>query len=227
MMNPVLGRALDAVLEKGNKFTRQEQHIQQILAITSASISLLSGIVSFYWFARMKRNYRHQYVARTRLPRLRLLIMLRLIMILIGSDMLKALWCWIPPIVILARQQPVSPGFCQGAGFLLALGIEASGSLRKIDLYHHLLNSTDQTPLSSSWRSIRPSQSLHRVRQTLKMACIAIDGQPTLVGRSSQYSWRHWPWSIQTVLRFVLFQPNMPLFRATEIFIALGLLCSP
>ena len=70
MMNPVSGRALVAVLEKGNKFTLQEQHIQQIVALTSASISLLSGIVTFYWFAKMKRNYRHQYVARTQLLRL-------------------------------------------------------------------------------------------------------------------------------------------------------------
>lgn len=222
-MNPVSGRALDAVGEKGNKFTSQEQHIQQIVALTSASISLLLGIVSFYWFATMKRNYRHQYVARTRLPRLKLLIMPRLIMLLIGSDMLKALWCWIPPLVILARQQPISSGFCQGAGFLLALGVEASGPLQKLDPYHQLLNLTDQTPLSSSWQSIRLLQSLHRVKQTPRMACIAIDGQPTLVGRFFQYSWPHWPLSIQTVLRFVFSQPMMPFPKTIETFVVLGL----
>lgn len=79
----------------------------------------------------------------TRLPRLQVLIKPRLIMILIGGDMLKALWCWIPPMVILVRQQPISPGFCQGAGFFLAMGIEASGSLQIINSYHYLLKSTD------------------------------------------------------------------------------------
>ena len=148
-------------------------------------------------------------------------------MLLIGSDMLKALWCWIPPMVILARKQPISPGFCQGAGFSLAMGIEASGPLQSIDFYHHLLNSGNQTPLSSSWQSIRLSQSLYRVRQTPRMACMAIDGQPTLAGRSFQYSWRHWPLSIQTVLRFVFSQPIMPLVKKLETFIVLGLPCSP
>lgn len=61
MMNSVSGRGLDAVLEKGNNYTRQEQRIQQVIALASASISLLLGFVSFYWFATMKRNYRHQY----------------------------------------------------------------------------------------------------------------------------------------------------------------------
>ena len=51
----------------------------------------------------------------------------RLIMLLIGSDMFKALWYWIPAITILARREPISHGFCYGAGFLLAVGVEASG----------------------------------------------------------------------------------------------------
>ena len=66
MMNSVSSRGLDAILEKGNNYTRQEQRIQQVVALASASISLLSGFVSFYWFATMKRNYRHQYVTGTR-----------------------------------------------------------------------------------------------------------------------------------------------------------------
>lgn len=66
MMDSVLGRGLGAILEKGNNYTHQEQRIQQVLALTSASISLLSGFVSFYWFFTMKRNYRHQYVIGTR-----------------------------------------------------------------------------------------------------------------------------------------------------------------
>ena len=69
MMNPVSDRRLGVILEKGNMYTRQEQRIQQVVALASASVSLLSGLVSFYWFAKIKRNYRHQYVAGTRPPR--------------------------------------------------------------------------------------------------------------------------------------------------------------
>ena len=51
----------------------------------------------------------------------------RLIMLLIASDMFKAIWYWIPPIAILALRKPISHVLCQGTGFLLAVGIEASG----------------------------------------------------------------------------------------------------
>lgn len=60
-------------------------------------------------------------------------------MLLIGSDMFKALWYWIPAITILARREPISHGFCHGAGFLLAVGVEASGPWRSIDAQYHLL----------------------------------------------------------------------------------------
>ena len=52
--------------EKSNTYTLQEQHIQQVLALASASISILSGLITFYWFATMKRSFRHQYVLAKR-----------------------------------------------------------------------------------------------------------------------------------------------------------------
>lgn len=70
----------------------------------------------------------------------------RLIMLLIGSGMFKALWYWIPPITILARRNPIPHGFCQGAGFLLAVGIEASGPLQTVSVQYQLLNLSDQIP---------------------------------------------------------------------------------
>ncbi|KAL9137997.1 MAG: hypothetical protein Q9175_000776 [Cornicularia normoerica] len=70
----------------------------------------------------MKRNFRHQ-----------------LIMLLIGSGMLRALWYWIPPITILAGREPISHGFCQGAGFLLAVGVEASDSIIVLIAVHTAL----------------------------------------------------------------------------------------
>ena len=59
------GRSLAGVPGKSNDYTRQEQYVQQVLAVASSSISVLSGLISFYWFATMKRNFRHQYVAGT------------------------------------------------------------------------------------------------------------------------------------------------------------------
>lgn len=51
-----------------------------------------------------------------------------LIMLLIQSDMFKALWFMIYPIVVFARGPvPDNSTFCQVSGFFLSLGIEASG----------------------------------------------------------------------------------------------------
>ena len=132
MMMSVPSRSLGGTSGSKN-YSRQEQHLQQVLAVASSSISVLSALISFYWFAHMKRNFRHQYVAAMRsLKKFGLLITHRLIMLLIASGMFKALWYWIPPITILALREPISHSFCQGAGFLLAVGIEASGPLQRI-----------------------------------------------------------------------------------------------
>jgi G protein-coupled receptor GPR1 len=49
-------------------------------------------------------------------------------MLLIQSDMFKALWFMIYPIVVFASGPvPANSTFCQINGFMLALGIEASG----------------------------------------------------------------------------------------------------
>ncbi len=93
-----------------NAFTAREKHIQQILAVTFASMSILSALLTMYWFVRLKRVYRHQ-----------------LILLLVASGLFKAIWFFIPPMLVLIRHRPMSPPFCQGIGFLLAVGIEASG----------------------------------------------------------------------------------------------------
>lgn len=66
MKSSIPDRGLAGTSDQSNYYTRREQHIQQVLAVASASISILSGFISFYWFATMKRNFRHQYVAGTR-----------------------------------------------------------------------------------------------------------------------------------------------------------------
>lgn len=63
---PGPGLGLENVSGKTENYTRQEQYIQQVIAVASASISILAGLISFYWFATMKRHFRHQYVVATR-----------------------------------------------------------------------------------------------------------------------------------------------------------------
>lgn len=56
------------------------------------------------------------------------LIHCSLIMLLIQSDMFKALWYMLYPIVVFTHGPvPSNSTFCQVNGFFLALGIEASG----------------------------------------------------------------------------------------------------
>ena len=93
-----------------NTFSAHQKHIQQILAVTFASMSILSALLTFYWFLKLKKIYRHE-----------------LIMLLVASNMFKALWYLILPSLILVQSHPVSREFCLGSGFLLAAGIEASG----------------------------------------------------------------------------------------------------
>ena len=45
-----------------NSFTPQEKHVQQVLAVALSSLGILSALVSFYWFAKIKKSFRHQYV---------------------------------------------------------------------------------------------------------------------------------------------------------------------
>ena len=73
-------------------------------------MSLVAAITAFQWFAFMKRSFRHH-----------------LIFLLILSDMWKALWYFIFPVVVFTRG-PVSSDsyFCRASGFFTALGTEAS-----------------------------------------------------------------------------------------------------
>ncbi len=45
-------------------FSAREKYIQQILAVTLSTTGILYALVSVYWFARMKRVFRHQYANR-------------------------------------------------------------------------------------------------------------------------------------------------------------------
>ncbi|KAG4440658.1 hypothetical protein IFR05_003856 [Cadophora sp. M221] len=87
-----------------------QKNTLQILALTFSAVSVASSVLTFYWFLKMRRSFRHD-----------------LIMLLIQSDMFKALWFMIYPIVVFIHG-PVrdTSTFCQVNGFMIALGIEAS-----------------------------------------------------------------------------------------------------
>ncbi|KAK8905053.1 hypothetical protein ACHAPC_002858 [Botrytis cinerea] len=95
---------------EGQDVSISEGLILQKLALSFATASVASSILAFYWFVRMRRSFRHD-----------------LIMLLIQSDMFKALWFMVFPIVIFLHG-PVedASNFCQISGFFLSLGIEAS-----------------------------------------------------------------------------------------------------
>ncbi|MCJ1250875.1 hypothetical protein MMC30_008103 [Trapelia coarctata] len=103
-------RGLGSSLSRNNNFTAGQILIEQALAITCAGISILAGSVASYWFIRMRRTFRH-----------------KLIMLLIQSDLLKAIWYFTFPLVSFARGPvPSGSAYCQITGFFVALGTEAS-----------------------------------------------------------------------------------------------------
>ncbi|KAI0161835.1 G protein-coupled glucose receptor regulating Gpa2-domain-containing protein [Hypoxylon sp. FL1284] len=80
------------------------------VSLTMAVISVLASMYAFYSFVRMRRSFRHD-----------------LIMILIQSDMIKALWLFICPVAFFLNSPLDSHSiFCQISGFFLTLSIEAS-----------------------------------------------------------------------------------------------------
>ncbi|TVY83600.1 G protein-coupled receptor GPR1 [Lachnellula suecica] len=94
----------------GPNFSPSQGNTLQVLALLFSTISVASAMLAFYWFVKMQRSFRHD-----------------LVMFLIQSDMFKALWLMIYPIVTFVKGPvPSASKFCQVNGFFLSLGIEAS-----------------------------------------------------------------------------------------------------
>ncbi|KAG0652501.1 G -coupled receptor GPR1 [Hyphodiscus hymeniophilus] len=90
----------------GEHFSPSEENALQCLALVFSSISVASAILAFYC----------------------------LIMLLIQSDMFKALWFLIYPAVVFVHGPiPNDSTFCQVTGFFLVVGIEASGTQILLD----------------------------------------------------------------------------------------------
>ncbi|RKF58606.1 putative plasma membrane g protein coupled receptor [Golovinomyces cichoracearum] len=87
-----------------------DNHILIVLAIFFGSLSIASSILTFYWFFRMRRSFRHD-----------------LIMLLINSDMFKAIWAMTYPIVFISSgQMQNQSAICQIAGFFLSVSMVQS-----------------------------------------------------------------------------------------------------
>ncbi|KAF8532628.1 G protein-coupled glucose receptor regulating Gpa2-domain-containing protein [Trichophaea hybrida] len=95
---------------KGSTLTGRQLYILRSIALSAASMSMVSGLLVGWWFVRMKRSFRHH-----------------LIMLMIFSDFFKASWQLIYPVVVFTKGAVSSQSrFCQTAGFMMSMGIEAS-----------------------------------------------------------------------------------------------------
>lgn len=91
-------------------FSKGQTRIILIVAVTTASLSLAVALVSLRWFLSMKRSFRHH-----------------LVLMLIISDSMKALWYFLSPVIIFSRGEIRSSSrFAQASGFLLAVGVEGA-----------------------------------------------------------------------------------------------------
>ncbi|KAK9778620.1 putative G-protein coupled receptors family 1 profile domain-containing protein [Seiridium cardinale] len=85
----------------------------EAVSLSFATISVFSAFVAFYWFVRMRRSFRQD-----------------LIMLLIQSDMMKAFWLMISPIIyfVSGPDGPINTNstYCQISGFFLTTAVEAS-----------------------------------------------------------------------------------------------------
>lgn len=112
--------------------TASQSRILQCLALSFSTVSVASAILAFYWFMKMQRIFRHEYASTHTLELFRyglLMVLGSLVMLLIQSDMFKALWFMIFPIVTFISGPVASNSrFCQVNGFFITIGIEASGT---------------------------------------------------------------------------------------------------
>ncbi|KAI9880590.1 MAG: hypothetical protein M1830_001941 [Pleopsidium flavum] len=93
-------RGLGAPLEFTARFSLHQIYLAQALALAAASVSVASSIVTLYWYFKMKRNFRHHCFRKKDFPGLTDLVY-SLIMLLIQSDLFKAVWFLINMAIIM------------------------------------------------------------------------------------------------------------------------------
>ena len=92
-------------------YSHRQKLAIQYAAIATSAVSVLTCLISLYWFTLMRRNFR-----RT------------LILLLIISDLFKSAWYLIFPAVSVAVGGiPSYSPFCNVGGFFLQAGVESCG----------------------------------------------------------------------------------------------------
>ncbi|KAL2354415.1 G protein-coupled glucose receptor regulating Gpa2-domain-containing protein [Cryomyces antarcticus] len=90
--------------------TAQQVYNIQVLAAVASAITVVSTLVTVYWFYKMKKSFRHH-----------------LIMLLISADFFKTLWYLVFACVVFTQGPVTTPSpFCQASGFLIQTGTEAA-----------------------------------------------------------------------------------------------------
>lgn len=91
-----------------------QQHVIQVVATCTSSISLIAAVCAVYWFCMMRRNFRRD-----------------LVLLLIAGGSWKSLW-----FVVFSAQTFIggtietNTSFCQGSGYMLQVGFEMCGKPR-------------------------------------------------------------------------------------------------
>ncbi|KID81798.1 BcGPR1, G protein-coupled receptor [Metarhizium guizhouense ARSEF 977] len=113
-------------------FSQHQLHVLWVTSLIVASVSVVATMFATFWFVRMRRSFRHKQVPPTLVisssARVAMLThsLHSLLLLLIQSNMLQAMWFVIVPAVQMARGFVASDSpLCQVSGFFLALGIEA------------------------------------------------------------------------------------------------------
>lgn len=108
--NALSVRGLNTQMEQASSLEASQNKAILITGLSCACVSLAIVVVALRWFIMMKKIFRH-----------------RLILFLVVSDTMKAIWYFVFAVVAISRG-PVSSqsSFCQAAGFLQLFAVEAS-----------------------------------------------------------------------------------------------------
>ena len=111
-------------------YSAQTANAVRIVATLCASISMLCGILAFYWFTRMKRKFRHTWVSNAIYsPLCFRLTSISLIMTMILSDLFKDINYIAFSIISFSRGGvSSSSAYCQASGFMIQFGVEVTGT---------------------------------------------------------------------------------------------------
>ena len=124
----ILSRSVGTKVDTSKILAQRRTFQLQIIAVTFSILTVLGTIITGYWFARMRKRFRHKYVSNHHQCPIVDLLSNRLIMLLILGDFVKALWYLIFCAYALIHG-PVNSNtaFCQGSGFLMQWGTQISG----------------------------------------------------------------------------------------------------